>query len=425
MDTIFAPATGAGKTGISVFRISGPGAWAAGRALTGPLPAPRKAVLRKITHDGALIDEALVIAFAEGESFTGEQSLELHTHGSPAVRTALSEALSAQPGLRPAEPGEFTRRALENDRLDLTEVEGLADLIDAETEHQRRQAVALYDGALRGKVEEMRAKMLRAAALIEATIDFADEEVPEDVAPEVSALLTGLLTDLQAEARGVDAAERLREGFEVAIIGPPNSGKSTLLNRLAGREAAITSEIAGTTRDVIEVRMDLRGLPVTFLDTAGLRETEDTVENIGISRARARAESADLLIVLGEVPGFATRDGDLVATPKADLLSDPSGLAVSGLTGQGIDGLIDQVVAVFETRVQTIGTATTQRHKDGLRAAIGSLEAVDLLLQGGSERQEEIAEHLRVAARSMESIIGRLGVEDLLGEIFSSFCIGK
>ncbi|MDH3263957.1 MAG: tRNA uridine-5-carboxymethylaminomethyl(34) synthesis GTPase MnmE, partial [Paracoccaceae bacterium] len=333
------------------------------------------------------------------------------------------------PGLRLAEPGEFTRRALENERLDLAQVEGLADLIEAETDAQRRQALRVLSGALGEKAEGWRKKLIRAAALLEATIDFADEDVPVDVAPEVLALLEALLGELRAEAEGAKAAERIREGFEVAIVGAPNAGKSTLLNILAGREAAITSEFAGTTLDVIEVRMDLAGLPVTILDTAGLRETRDTVETIGVERAIARAKAADLRVFLlggeGEPLGLAPEPGDITVQGKADLGTLQGGLSVSGKTGQGIAELIARITSALEPRAARAVTATRERHRQAILRAIGAMESACLEVRGGAGRTEIAAEELRTALRALDALVGRVDVEHLLDEIFASFCIGK
>ena len=291
MDTIFALASARGKAGVAVFRISGPRAFEAVVALSGPLPEVRRAALRRLSWQGDVLDEALVLLFAEGQSFTGEAVAELQVHGSLAVTLGVAKALS-EVGLRMAEPGEFSRRALENGRMDLAQIEGLADLIDAETEMQRRQAMRVLSGAIGRRTEGWRVKLIRAAALVEAVIDFADEDVPVDVGPEVRALLDTVLGELRAEVAGSYMSERMRDGFEVAIVGAPNAGKSTLLNALAGRDAAITSDLAGTTRDVIEVRMNLAGLPVTVLDTAGLRQGLDPIEEIGIARGVARAALA-------------------------------------------------------------------------------------------------------------------------------------
>jgi tRNA modification GTPase len=428
MDTIYATATARGRSGLAVLRISGPDALAAGQALAGRLPPFRTAGLRRLTWNGELLDEALVLTFAKGASFTSEDVVELHVHGGPAVVGAILRALAGQPKLRLAEPGEFTRRALENGVLDLAQVEGLADLIDAETEAQRRQAVRVLSGSIGRKVEGWRRDLIRAGALLEATIDFADEEVPVDVSPEVLALIDGLMADLGREAAGVSAAERIRDGFEVAIVGAPNAGKSTLLNQLAGREAAITSDIAGTTRDVIEVRMEIAGLPVTFLDTAGLRETDDRLEQAGIDRALSRAEAADLRLFLTDgslPPSLLPQAEDLVVLGKSDTISGSMGLAVSGLTGAGVPELLDRIGEILQARVSATGTLVRERHRLAVTAAIAALAESRAEVVRRDSRVELAAEHLRRAVTAFDALIGRVDVDDLLGEIFASFCIGK
>ncbi len=429
MDTIYALASARGKAGVAVLRLSGPGAFMAGITLAGSLPSPNRAALRTLRDPaGMVLDQALTLAFAEGRSFTGEPTVEFHLHGSTATISATLRALSALPGLRLAEPGEFTRRALENGRLDLAQVEGLADLIDAETEAQRLQALRVLSGAVGERAEIWRANLIRAAALLEATIDFADEDVPVDVAPEVLSLIATTTADLTREVAGATVAERIRDGFEVAIVGLPNAGKSTLLNALAGREAAITSEHAGTTRDVIEVRMDLAGLPVTVLDTAGLRASDDAVETIGISRAIQRAERADLRVFLaadGALPSeLAPGPEDIVVQGKSDL-SERTGLAVSGKTGAGLTALIEAITTTLASRATGAATITRERHRLAVIRAIGAMESARDEVELGPHRAELAAEELRTAIRALDSLVGRVDVEDLLGEIFASFCIGK
>ncbi len=427
MDTIYALATAEGKAGVAVVRISGPQAWTAGQALAGDVPEPRVASLRVLRDgQGGHLDEALVIAFAEGQSFTGEAVLELHLHGSVSVVRAVLDCLGAQPGLRLAEPGEFTRRAMENGRLDLAQVEALSDLIEAETEGQRQQALRVFSGALGEKVGEWRISLIRAASLLEAVIDFADEEVPEDVSGEVSELIQGVLQGVDKEISGVAAAERVRLGFEVAIVGAPNVGKSSLLNALAGRDAAITSEIAGTTRDVIEVRMDLAGLPVTLIDTAGLRETEDVVESLGISRALQRADQADLRIFLRFDEAdldMKPRPGDLVYWTKADLEDRPG--AISAKTGDGLDRVIDDIIAGLKDTAQRAGLATRQRHRQAMVTAREHLCVASEIVIQGPECYDLAAEEVRIAIRRLEALIGHIDVEAVLDEIFANFCLGK
>ena len=426
-DTIFALASAPGRAGVSVIRVSGSQAFEVARRLCGDLPQARRAALRRLTDSaGQFLDEALVLVFEPGRSFTGEAVVEFQVHGSAAVIGAVLRTLSEIEGCRQAEPGEFTRRALENERMDLTQVEALADLIDAETESQRRQALRVLSGALGDLVGQWRKDVIRAGALIEATIDFADEEVPTDVTPEVSALLDSVLAGLSRELSGLSAAERVRTGFEVAIVGPPNAGKSTLLNYLAGREAAITSDIAGTTRDVIEVRMEIAGLAVTLLDTAGLRETEDAVESLGVDLARRRAVAADLRIHLlpaGTDPLIEVTDGDILVAAKAD--STVGGSGVSGLTGQGVPELLENIGARLSDRTADAGLAARERHRVVLNEGQAHLLAAQDLLNQGAEMYDLAAEELRAGARVLSSLLGHVDVEDLLDEIFSSFCVGK
>ena len=424
MDTIFALATAAGKAGVAVIRVSGPSAFAACEQLAGSVPSVRRASVRRLRDkQGGILDEALVLCFEAGHSFTGEDVVEFQCHGSVAITSAVLRSLGEVDGLRMAEPGEFTRRALENGRLDLTQVEGLADLIESETEAQRIQAQRLLDGAIGQKAEIWRRDLIRAAALLEATIDFADEEIPEDVSVEVIALTEKTRQSVAEQLKGIDAAERVRSGFEVAIVGAPNVGKSTLLNALAGREAAITSEYAGTTRDVIEVRMDLGGLPVTVLDTAGIRETEDHVEGIGIARARERAMRSDLRVFLvdGQPPELTPKDGDIVIQAKADL----RGTGVSGLTGHGVGELVTEITNRLKGQAAQAGLATRERHRLALAQAISGLEAAVDHVRIGTEQYDLAAEELRNVVRALESLLGRIDVENLLDEIFASFCLGK
>src|SRR6056297_763098 len=428
MDTIYALSTAQGKAGVAVIRVSGPMAFDACRALAGDVPPPRTASLRDL-HDstGNRLDQALVLTFSENHSFTGENTVEFQTHGSTAVISALLDALGRLDGLRASDPGEFTRRALENGQLDLAQVEGLADLIDAETESQRRQALRVLSGDLGRRAETWRESLIRAAALLEATIDFADEDVPVDVTPQVGALVSSVISDLTREIAGVGTAERIRSGFEVAIVGAPNIGKSTLLNALAGRDAAITSEYAGTTRDVIEVRMDLHGLPVTLLDTAGLRATEDAVESIGIARARDRANAADIRVFLtsdGVAPGDLFRDGDIVLRGKGDLL-DEVGQSISGLTGKGVDALVQEIGASLEERAAGAGIAIRARHEDAMRRGVSSLQNVRLMVSEAEPNVDLVAEELHTAIRALDSLVGRVDIEAVLDEIFASFCLGK
>lgn len=416
MDTIYAEATPPGRGGVSIVRLSGPDARRIGEELAGPIETARLAVLRAIT-DGDLIDRGLVIRFEAGSSFTGEEVVEFHLHGAPVVVRRLQSALRAH-GARLAEPGEFTRRGFLNGVLTLSDAEALSDLLVAETEGQRAQAMRVVAGELSRWAEDLRAKLVRAGALIEASLDFADEDVPEEVPAEVFALLSDVRSVMRQEIAGYPATERMREGFEVAIVGPPNAGKSSLLNRIARRDVALVSDQAGTTRDVIEVRTELGGLAVTFLDTAGLRRTSDHVEQLGIDRARERAAAADLRIHLsqdGAIEDEVWRDGDIALKSKADL----GGGDVSAFTGQGVDAMLEQVQAKLSDRVAGSGFLSRRRHLEGMQ------DAVDALTFGEHVPPELLAEGVRVASLRLAELIGRVAPDDFLDEIFSSFCIGK
>ena len=427
MDTIFALASAPGKAGISIVRLSGPLAINVAEKLTKSKLKEKQPNLRVIyDSDNHFIDQALILIFRKPYSFTGENVVEFHLHGSSAVVSSVIKLLGNFKGLRSAEAGEFTRCALENGKIDLAQVEGLADLIDAETDAQHKQAARIFNGALGEKTKEWRAKLVKAGALLVATLDFADEEVPEEVTPEVEKLINMVLSDLDKEIIGVHTAERIRSGFEVAIVGAPNLGKSTLLNYLVGRDAAITSNVSGTTRDVIEVKLDLRGLPVTILDTAGIRKSDDKVEEIGISRALERSSLSDLRIVLtedGKYPvGLKKRDTDIICIAKDD---QGNRGGVSGKTGAGIDRLKNNIWDILNNKAQYVGIATRERHKSSMVNAKKFLGNAVMSLRDGPQYYDITAEEIRAATSALDSLIGRIGVEDVLDEVFSSFCLGK
>jgi tRNA modification GTPase len=471
-DTIYALSSGPVPAAIAIVRISGPRARAALEALVGRVPESRRAMLANLRNpnSGETIDQGLVLFFEEPNSETGEDVVELHLHGGRAVIAATFAALSQVPGLRPAEPGEFTRRGFENGKLDLTAVEGLADLIYAETEAQRRQAVRQLQGLLGDRAENWRLRLIEAMALAEAGIDFSDEaDVAANVAVralDAARLLQQEIAALLAEGR---RGERLREGLVVAIAGPPNAGKSTLLNRIARRDVAIVSPYAGTTRDVIEVHLDLEGYPVTLLDTAGIRESDDPVEREGIARAKARAAAADLVLWLTDseatngdsAPDTLKPGSDDGSAPetwlvrtKLDLktasdaaggaqtgsMAEPAGSVadktrplaerapayeVSAITGEGMDRLLDDLGQfardMFGSREPALVTRERQRHL--LEQAEAALRRA--IIEGEAGREDTFAEELRLAAQALGRLTGRVDVEDILAKIFRDFCIGK
>lgn len=416
MSTIYAEATPAGRGGVSVVRLSGPEARSIAEAIAGELPVARRAELRPL-RDGDVIDRALVIRFDEGASFTGEEVVEFQLHGAPVVVRRLEAALRAR-GARLAEAGEFTRRGLLNGALALSEVEALSDLLAAESEAQRQQAMRVVSGELARWAEGLRERLVRAGALIEVSLDFADEEVPDEVPDEVFELLESVRVDIAAAVAGLPAAERLRAGFEVAIVGPPNAGKSSLLNRIARREMALVSDVAGTTRDVLELHTELSGLAVTFLDTAGLRDAKDFVEGLGVGRARDRARQADLRLHLSE-DGRAVeelyQDGDLILRSKADL----GGRGISAVTGAGVSEMLEEVRWLLAERVAGAGLVTRKRQADALE------DALAVLAVRRGQPAELLAEAVRQASHRLSDVVGKIAPDDYLDEIFSRFCIGK
>lgn len=440
-DTIFALATPAGRSGVAVLRVSGPHAGAALEALTGrALPQPRIAMLRRlIGADDVPIDDALVLWFPAPHSFTGEDVAELHLHGGPAVIAAALAALSSRENLRLAQAGEFTRRAFENGKLDLAEVEGIADLIAAETEAQRRQALRQAEGALSRLHDLWRERLLRALARLEALIDFPDEDLPLQLRASIDSEIEDLQSEIARHLADQHRGERLRDGLAIAILGAPNVGKSSILNRLAQREAAIVSAVAGTTRDVIEVRLDLAGYPVTIADTAGLRESADEIEAEGVKRALARAEHADLKLLVfdaGRWPAIDAEtaklidDAALCVLNKAELLREPEPVAVEGRavievsarTGLGIEALVTAIgTRAADLMASGEGVVVTRaRHRAALEECEAALaRAVEAALP------ELKAEDLRLALRALGRIAGRVDVEDVLDLIFKEFCIGK
>ena len=422
-DTIFALSSGAPPAAIAVMRVSGPDADAALGALSAKaLPEPRYAALRTLRAGEQQLDTALVIRFPGPESATGEDLVELHLHGGRATVAAVSAALAQMPGLRPAEPGEFTRRAFGHGRMDLSEAEGLSDLLAAETERQRRAALAMASGGLSRIVEGLRGELLAASARVEAAIDFADED---DVSPwpERASVLNAMATQIDALLAN-PPAERLRDGVRIAIAGPPNAGKSTLINALVSRDAAIVSPLAGTTRDVIEVPVQVDGLPLVFIDTAGLRdETDDSIEAIGIARAEAIVASSDLVLWLGDPTVAPDRSGVIAILAKADLpavLADTR-LAVSALTGEGMAALVETITTAAKAVLpapDAIALNARQRAclVDMSSEACAAATTDDLILS---------AEHLRRARLALDRLTGRAGVEDMLDALFKTFCIGK
>ncbi|MBI1404844.1 MAG: tRNA uridine-5-carboxymethylaminomethyl(34) synthesis GTPase MnmE [Caulobacter sp.] len=443
-DTIFALATAPGRAAVAVVRLSGPASGAALETLSGrPAPAARRASLRRLADaEGRMLDEALVLWTPGPGSYTGEDAVELHLHGGPAIVEGVLAALGAA-GLRLAEPGEFTRRAFENGKLDLAQAEAVADLIDAETAAQARQALGQLGGALSDRYEAWRADLTQALAMLEAAVDFPDEELPQDVAARARPPLQALLAQIDAALTDEDRGRRVREGFRIALIGAPNAGKSSLLNALAGRDAAIVTATPGTTRDVVEVPMVIAGYKVLLADTAGLRDTDEAIEAEGVRRARAWAESADLRLWVVDRAASAgdwaeaadlARPEDILVTTKSDLGqgSDADAARSRGLAEVSLSLVQADGAAPLRARLESVVVArlaggefplaTRLRHAQSLgEARVRLAEALELL----EPAVELSAENVRLAGRALARVTGRIGADDILDVVFSSFCIGK
>ena len=448
--TIFALATAPGRSAVAVVRLSGPETRATLGRLAGPGIRPRRASLRTLRdpQDGRVLDQALTLWFPGPASYTGEDSAELHLHGGPAVLEGVIQAL-IQLGLRLAEPGEFTRRAFQNGKLDLAQAEAVADLVDAETDAQRRQALAQLDGDLSKRHGVWRAALIEVLAVLEAAVDFPDEETPADLIDEAAPALTQVAEELDEALRDADRGQRVRDGFRVALIGAPNAGKSSLLNALTGLDAAIVTATPGTTRDVIEVPLNLAGFRVVVADTAGMRSSEDPIEAEGVRRARLRAADAALRLWVADasanddgwrVAAFVARAGDICLLSKSDLphgsaapairaWAEAEGLdclALSLVEGSGLDALRTRLTAEVTASLSgaEFPAATRERHRQDLAAARAHLaRALEALIRAGEV--ELAAEDVRLAARSLARIAGRVDPEDVLDRVFARFCIGK
>lgn len=436
LPTIFALATPPGRSGVAIIRLSGSAVPDLMPKILSQTPSPREATVVKLLHPQTkeIIDSIIAIYFQAPNSFTGEDVLELHIHGSRAVISSTLEMLGKQANLRLAEAGEFTKRAFDNNKLDLTAVEGLADLIEAETEAQRKQALRQLQGSLGLLYNGWRGRLIKMLAYLEAYLDFPDEDIPADLNEKISKDITDLTTEMTAHIQDDKKGERLRNGVHIAIVGAPNVGKSSLLNWFAGRDVAIVSDIPGTTRDVLTVHLDLNGYPAILYDTAGLRESDDIIEKEGIVRARKTAESADLRLNILSVDTAKAEDltaqdpytllvlNKIDLKPSAPSEAIPSVIPISLKTGDGLKTLLEEVTKRVESLMPTTGAPiiTRARHRQALIATIDALNRFKI-----AATLDLAAEDLRLASRALGQILGQVDVEELLDIIFADFCIGK
>ena len=432
--TIFALSTPESVSAIAIIRISGPDTLNAlcmlCRCNVKSFKKKRTLILKKIySSDNILLDEALVVSFDENKSFTNEQMAELHIHGSIIVIKTVMETLSKLPFLRQAFPGEFTQRALENNKLNLTQVEGLSDLLKAETEYQQKQALDNYTGKTNKKIIKWKNKVLKILSLIEANIDFYEDVDDTDIIKKVTESIFCLEKDLIKEKKGFKFSESLRSGFIVSIVGKPNSGKSTLINKLAKRNVAITSRISGTTRDIIELRYNLDGIPIVFLDTAGIRKSKNKIEKIGISKSLKKANKSDLRVILSEnieevlSLGLKKSSLDIVLRPKGDLKgSEPS---ISGKTGKGIKNLLQEIKERLYSKKISSSVINRTRHLERVNMCINYINNIKELVSRDIIELELLANELRGIILNIDGLLGLIDTESMLGEIFSNFCIGK
>ena len=428
---IYALSTSSGKSSISIIRISGPNAFLIANKFIKKQPEIRKATTTRIIYNKILIDIGIVTYYSFKNSYTGEDLVEFNLHGSVAVIKKMLEILSIQKNTRLALPGEFTRRAFENKKLQLSQVEGIYNLIESETESQRKLSLKLLDGDLGKKVKLWKKKLINVLSILDASIDFSEEDLPKSHLLEIQNEIKKLINHFKREIKGSYIAESLTDSFEVALIGKPNVGKSTLLNFLLKRDISIVTNIPGTTRDILEAKLDLKGLPVTFIDTAGLRKSNDKVEKIGIKKTLKKVSTVDLRVFLinknSDLDSFKQikRKNDLVFISKSDKRKLHNEMGISGVTGEGTDILINKIYDILSKKTLSVGSVVNSRHRLIIKNALSFLNDALLNCNSDFDKIELIAEDIKKTLKELDFLVGTIDVEDILENIFSKFCIGK